>query len=379
MTGGPARRIVISGGNGVVGAGLIGELLARLDPAIEIVCLLRSEQSRLDFLSRFGETRIQTLLCDLSHADSATAAAASLRHAQEAVGVHCAADVAWDKRLDEVLGINVLGSLNFARILTSTSSRLQLVYVSSAYTALEDWTYRNAYEESKASGERELRKAFPGLPIAAFSCSLVIGRRKDGAIHRFHGLYPFIKLMACMGPPFVVGNKACLIDLVPADWVSQELASLVERGLRHTLGEPVVAAAGARRIPVAAMLATIEDRINSFRARYGLPPRPPVTIMPARRWSFLSRSLEKWRPPGLSMRDFRYFDRLLQIYRPYTESDAVQPPRNVVEEAPAPETFLGISVDYWLKAHSDMVLRRMREDKAPWSQMLQNRTAVQPS
>jgi hypothetical protein len=119
------------------------------------------------------------------------------------------------------------------------------------------------------------------------------------------------------------------------------------------------------------MISGIEERINRFRLAHALPPRLPLLIMPSRRWAFLKRSLEKWQPEGLSMRDFRYFDRLLQVYKPYTESDTVQAPCNLVEEAPGPETFLGSSVDYWLAGHAELVLRRMRDDKSPWSQMLQ--------
>ncbi|RMP44522.1 Fatty acid desaturase, partial [Pseudomonas amygdali pv. lachrymans] len=58
-----------------------------------------------------------------------------------------------------------------------------------------------------------------------------------------------------------------------------------------------------------------------------------------------------WRPEGISTRDFRYFERLLQIYGVYAESDLVRPPLNVRHPAPSAEIFLPRAVDYWL-AHA---------------------------
>jgi nucleoside-diphosphate-sugar epimerase len=364
---GPARRVLISGATGVVGAALVGELLSRLPGEIEIVCLSRSHASLDELLAELGPgaERVRAACCDLSSGEGMDEAAAGLARAQITVGVHCAADVAWDKPLAEVHDLNVSGSVRFTELLTATSEDPRLIYVSSAYTAPDDWHYRNAYEESKAAGEREVRARFPAMPNATFSCSLVIGRQSDGAIRRFHGLYPLIKLMALMRPPFLVGDATCLIDLVPVDWVGAELAAHTCRALAQASTAPVTAAAGPRRISTGSMISCIEQRINRFRARHGLDDVPPLVFLPYRRWAFLRRSLERWQPAELPVRDFRYFERLLQIYRPYAESATVLPPRNVRREAPEAMPILAKAVDYWLDRNERLVLARAQDDRAP--------------
>lgn len=364
----PQRRVLLSGAAGVVGAALVGELLAALAADVEIACLVRNRESLDGLLDQLGPgaaERIRPVFCDLTRDQDIGAAAAALPHTQITVGVHCAADVAWDKALADVYELNVRGSVRFAELVVAGAADPRFIYVSSAYTSAEDWQYRNAYEESKAAGEREVRTRFPALPTATFSCSLVIGRRSDGAIRRFHGLYPLIKMMALMRPPFLVGKASCLIDLVPVDWVAAELAALTCRALAQPVTELVTAAAGSRRITAEAMVECIEQQINGFRRAHGLGETQRLIFLPHRRWDFLRRSLERWQPAELPMRDFRYFERLLHIYRPYTESATVLPPENIQHDAPQPRPVLAKAVAYWLARNERVVLARMQDERTP--------------
>jgi Male sterility protein len=227
-----------------------------------------------------------------------------------------------------------------------------------------DWHYRNGYEESKAAGERSIRERFPEMPIATFSCSLVVRRSLDGAISRFHGIYPLIKLMALMTPPFLVGRPDCLIDIVPSDWVARELATQTLQFLGGGATRGVVAAAGPERLRMDRMVAVIEDRINRFRDAAGFPPAPGMTFLPYRRWSFLRRSLEKWQPKELPVNNFRYFERLLDVYKPYTESDIVLPPCNVAGSPPDPGSALSASVDFCLARNAHVVSSRLKRESS---------------
>jgi nucleoside-diphosphate-sugar epimerase len=367
MTTSPVRRIIISGGTGVVGAALIKELLPQLPEDVEVVCLVRSQRSleRLsDLFDRDVMRRIRPLPCDLTEDIDIDHIRSTLPEANTAVGVHCAADVSWDKEMAEVENLNIRGSIRFVRLVGATTRDPRLIYVSSAYTSTEGWEYRNAYERSKATAERELRRQFPELPTATFSCSLVIGRVSDGAIQRYHGLYPLIKMLALMPPPFLVGNSSCLIDLVPIDWVATELAALTRCTLAKPVTDPVTASAGKRRMSIGQMLDCIVGRINRFRNHHGFAEMSRPDFIPYRRWRFLQRSLQRWQPANLPAREFRYLERLLAVYQPYTEQAPVLPPRNTTGEAPEPEPVLEKSVDFWLGQHERILIRRLADGRS---------------
>lgn len=353
-------KILISGASGTVGIPLVASLLAQ-DAQLGLVCLVRSGRARAalqEVLAPVQCRRIEFIDADLSDDASVAAAQAALVRGDEpVVGVHLAADVSWDKHCDEMKQLNVQGTLNFARLLLALSAQPQLVYVSTAYTQVQDWDYRNGYEESKALAERTLRERFgPQMPISTFSCSLVVGDSRTGEIARFNGLYPLIKFLAAFNPPFLVGNKDGLLDIVPVDWVVAQLQATVLRCARQGAPTETVASAGAHRVRYEAAVRVIEARIALAREAAGLAPLPPVPILRDRQWGFLQRALAAWQPPGISRSDFRYFERLLRVYGTYASSDRVRAPLNVSEPAPDPRQFLPQVVDHWL-ASNPRVLR----------------------
>ncbi|WAC71669.1 SDR family oxidoreductase [Roseateles sp. SL47] len=351
-------KLLLSGATGTLGVPLVQSLLTA-HPELRIHAVLRSERAWLALQETLPPTlqaRVRPLRVDLSDAAN-VAALAEVLHATERdsapmTGLHLAADVSWDKPCEDMVQVNVEGSRNFCRLLCALSSQPRMLYVSTAYTRMHDWPYRNGYEESKALAERTIRAAFGShMPMATFSCSLVVGDSRDGQIARFNGLYPLIKFLALFHPPFLVGHRDGLLDIVPVDWVVRELAALVEDLHAGRAPDEVVAAAGATRIRYEAVVRLIEARLSHHRAQHGLPPVPEVPILRDRQWSFLKRSLAAWQPPGLSSGDFRYFERLLQVYGTYASSDRVRAPLNVRTPAPDPQDFLGRTVDYWISRH----------------------------
>ncbi|RQP21744.1 SDR family oxidoreductase [Piscinibacter terrae] len=347
-------NVLLSGATGTLGVPLVRALLAA-HPALRITCVLRSGkslQALRESLEPAMHGRIVPLLADLADTGGVEAAAAALQPGGAMIGVHLAADVSWDKPCDEMVQVNVEGSRNFCRLLHAASIAPQLIYVSTAYTQTHGWTYRNGYEESKALAEISLRKEFGArMPISTFSCSLVVGDSRTGEIARFNGLYPLIKFMAAFNPPFLVGNKDGLLDIVPVDWVVHELAGLVE--WLSSGGEPteVVASAGNTRIRYEAAVRLIERQLSLARGEQGQPSAPPVPILRDRQWGFLKRSLAAWQPPGISASDFRYFERLLQVYGTYASSDRVRAPLNVRTPAPDPHDYLPKAIAHWVDRH----------------------------
>lgn len=348
-------KVLLSGASGTVGIPLVAALLAH-DPDVRLTCVLRSQKARdalVQTLTPAQRERVGFIEADLSDGAGVDVAAGLLTMDDTpTVGVHLAADVSWDKSCEEMQQLNVQGTRNFARLLQAASARPHMVYVSTAYTQTHDWDYRNGYEESKAMAERSLREEFGArLPISTFSCSLVVGDSRTGEIARFNGLYPLIKFLAAFNPPFLVGNKDGLLDIVPVDWVVAELHAMVLRCAADDTPCECVASAGAHRVRYETAVRLIEERIALARRRHGLPELAPVPILRDRQWGFLKRALAAWQPPGISRSDFRYFERLLRVYGTYASSDRVRAPLHVGTPSPDPMAFLPGVVDHWIAHH----------------------------
>lgn len=350
------ETLIVTGASGALGQRFVGDWL-HAHPDGRAIVLVRSEAAARACEAAWPPARRGAVVFvqgDLLDAASMREAADSLAPVGRAVAVHLAADVAWHKSFDEMREMNVEGTLRFAGFVERVAREPHFVYVSTAFTRLHDWVYRNGYEESKAAGERALRERFAAtMPISLFSCSLVVGDSVDGAIGRFHGLYPLIRFIASLAPPFLVGNRDGRMDIVPIDWVASELVQLTLRCAAGAAPSDVVAAGGGARLSYERIVRLIESRLDLARHAAGLPPLAPVPILRMRQWAFLKRSLSTWRPEGISTGDFRYFERLLQIYGVYAESETVRAPLNTTCAAPDGERFLPLAVDYWLAHASD--------------------------
>ena len=365
--------LVISGASGAIGTRLI-HAAAALPANITLVPLFRSVESRNAMLAACPPhlaSRFRPALADITMPETLQTVARTIRDGQPVIGIHAAADVAWDKSFAEVQNVNVNGSLNFSRAIAAASPSPRLIYVSTAYTRAVGWTYRNGYEESKAAAERALRREFQGA-LSVFSCSLVVGCSRTGAIARHNGLYPLLRFMALAAPPFLVGRPEGLLDIVPVDWIADEILGLTRRQIKGDPPQDRVAAAGSHRIRFDQVIRLIEARVNVFRKSLGLGPTDPVPILRVRQWEFLRRALTTWQPPDIPLSDFRYFERLLQIYRDYTESDTVRPPEGIDRPSPAPEAVLPVIVDRWLSDHSELLAAKLRRSHASGKRSTRN-------
>jgi thioester reductase-like protein len=352
-------RILISGATGVLGSQLTKTLLKNLHHN-EIICLYRKTVPRLESFETLATNgnRVKFLPCDLTCKSDVKLTIETLAKNVNTLGIHCAADVSWTKQLNDITPTNVQGSINFCKIIRDISVSPKVIYLSSAYTSTGDWNYRNTYEESKALGELEIKKRFPGIPISVFSCSLVIGHSKTGEIERFHGLYPLIKFATLFDVPFLVGRKSCLIDLVPVDWTVEQLFEMVKRHINGESNQEVVASVGDSRISLSHLIDLIYQQINKYRLETGFPDKPVPPILSYRQWLFLQRSVKIWNVKNLPARKFRYFEGLLNSYKHYIENDAVLPPRNITKQAPNPKTYFNIVADYWFNKNKLSILKR---------------------
>jgi nucleoside-diphosphate-sugar epimerase len=261
--------------------------------------------------------------------------------------VHAAANTSWTMSRHAAIKANVHATRNVAELARATSERAHFLYVSSAYTATEKWDYRNSYEESKAVAERMLRTDFADLTPSVFSCSLVVGHSRTGVISRFHGLYPWLRLMDYYEIQVVPGGRDRRLDIVPVDWVADELAGMIGDLLAG--GEPreVVASAGPAAPLLPDLVRRVSEALNDERRADDRKPLPEISVLGFRQWDFLRRSLDKWDVSGIPMPDTRVLDLAVGTYRPYLEDDRVRQPLGTVLPLPAASTYLEQVVSYW--------------------------------
>jgi hypothetical protein len=268
------------------------------------------------------------------------------------LGIHCAADVSWRKSAAELYAPNVLASLNFCEALRQSNRSARIIYVSTAFTRRDATDFKNGYEETKALAEREVFTHYSDLMPTTFSCSLVTGAGNDGAISRFHGIYPLLKVLSIYNPPAVIGDPRKALDIVPLDWVADELATHA-RALTAGFGysDEVVATAGPAAAPFKEVLGLAENEIEAFRRSRGLAFVRPTSIVSRRQFAFLNRAVKTWDTPGSMTRGMRIWSRLqllLDGYANYLESSQVRPPKNVTRPAPLAVSFMPVVMRYWL-------------------------------
>jgi nucleoside-diphosphate-sugar epimerase len=349
------ERILISGASGVLGSALVRELGELLSPSVELVGVIRRrrDDAALDRLFGPSQRRWRLIVCDLTDEHDLRAAIKSLPAVGRALGVHLAADVAWNKPLAEMIPLNVQGSLNFSRLLRETSRSVHLIYTSTAYSSPAHRVYRNSYEESKALGEAGVRNAFVDLPMTTFSCSLVLGNSRTGEISRFHGVYPLLRYAASFPVPFWVCDDGAELDMVPLDWTVEQLKLLVLGYAARGACPDVVASAGSARLPAREIIAAMYVALNDYRSAQGLQPMQPPPLINSRRWHFLRRSMMAWGKAPTELPSLRYFEHLMESYRCYLSNGPGVPvldPKNVSRPAPDPRTYLHRVFSYWLES-----------------------------
>jgi nucleoside-diphosphate-sugar epimerase len=348
-----ADRILVTGIGGAVGSELAAALataLATRAPSAELVGVFSGERSRDAFLARAPHavvTALRPVICDLTDPVATAAQARELGPARRTVLVHAAANVSWTATAEAARIGNVEATRNtadLARVLGGT----RFVLVSSAYTATTDWDYRNTYEESKAAAERILRAEYAALDPVVFSCGLVVGHSVTGAISRFHGIYPLLGLVERYEPPFLPGDVDGRVDIVPVDWVADELCGLTLRVLTGQAVTDVVAAAGDGAPRLGELVGAVVAALNRARRADRRPELPDMPLVPYRRWDFLRRSVAAWQVTEIRMPNQKFLERLIGVYRPYFENARVRPPQGTATAAPPWRDYLDIVVNRWL-------------------------------
>ncbi len=167
--------------------------------------------------------------------------------------LHCAACVEFAPEARQLnQRVNVEGVNRVLRL--AKAHRAPLVHVSTAYVAglrqgpcmeeelEEGQAHRNAYEQSKVSGEKLVREwaISTGIPAMILRPAIVTGDSRKGIAIRFNTIYEMLRAFDLLGPAIgdqeirIVGNPLTTKNLVPVDYVADLAWELITAGRSGT-------------------------------------------------------------------------------------------------------------------------------------------------
>jgi len=330
-------RVLVTGAGGVLGSELLHQL--RREPGLDVVGVTSRGRPEHGVLAwRMGAQPRPSELA--GHWD---------------VVVHSAASTKWNMTASVAEESNLRPTRALSEVVDEST---HLVHISTAYAgglrgcieSSDPADYRNLYEWSKAACERVVHENWPASTI--FRPPLIIGRRHDGHVSRFSGIYTFLRAASTGLAPALVAAPRGLLDVVPVDDVASRAVELIT-GPRPRVTKTDVIGRGSAALTVGQMLDHTQGALNEVRARHGLAPiaRPPL-IDPGR-WT---RFYLPFAREHLTTRQLRIVE-LLSEFEPYT---SVVEPLAVTAAVPEVASALRAAIRFWAQRHPAVALGRPR-------------------
>ncbi len=257
--------ILLTGATGVVGCEIVREFFRR-DATRSMVVLLRGTarevEKKRSWLLEWGEVpagerhRLEAIGGDMTTAGLGIPPGAPLLRSVTDI-IHAGAVTRFDQTREVAIRNNVTSTSNVFALARSCHRLERIAVISTAHVAgrrcgtiLEDeldcdTQFNNEYERSKAFAEDEARKAMSDLPIAILRLALVVGRRTDGRVAHFSGLYPVLRLFYRGLLAMFPGDAGQLLDVIPSDFASRAVWHLLDRNF--TAGKTYHVCAGRDR------------------------------------------------------------------------------------------------------------------------------------
>lgn len=328
-----SRRVLVTGGSGVVGSALLRALagrhrvvaLRRLRPAGPCDTWVAGDVSK----PRLGlDAAVYRRLCRDTD-----------------VVVHSAAVTSFSHRADHD-GVNVTGTREILRFAGDAGAAV--VAVSTAFVAegMSSLDEPSGYEESKRKAERLVRDA-PG-PAVIVRPSIVAGDSRTGAIGELQGLHSVLAGLMLGQVPVLPGERAGLIDFVPSDRVAAVLAGIVGTD-PATWPDTVWVTQGAGALTNAGLVETVQ----AFAACQGII-LDPVKFMPYERIERLFLPVFLPALPARERRDFRallLFARYININRAFPSMPDTDARRLGLGPAPGPAEVLERNLAFLWDTH----------------------------
>jgi nucleoside-diphosphate-sugar epimerase len=349
--------VVLTGASGAIGRRVLEEL-QRL-PLRQIFAVFSRRASLERFVAKSKlASNVTPLVADLR----SDAALPVLRQALETCGptafVHAAADVSWTRSMSAISDLNVGGARRIAALAAEHGAgRNSLIMFSTAYAHRPTGVFLNAYEESKALAEKVVLDTFKGrVQIGVVRPSLVVGASMTGEIGRYNGLYPLVRVIAFGDLPCIVGDPEYAVDLIPVDWVANEVSALLER--LEDAPDPifVTLAAGDDSISLRDLVGLIRLRVERKFADWGAPVPPAVGVIRRRQFDFLLRAAPTWDLEQRFEQVSRISD-LMSGYLGHTHEAARLTCENVSTSRPRRADYLPQSIDFWLSDNRDRLMK----------------------
>lgn len=137
--------------------------------------------------------------------------------------------------------VNVEGTINVNRFVSSLRSLKHYHYVSTCYVAgkrtgvirenelRHNAGFRNHYEETKYLAELEVKALKSELPITIHRPAVVCGDSRTGETAKYDGIYYLIRYLLkwpSVLSAFNIGNSEVTLNLVPVDFVVEAMSAL---------------------------------------------------------------------------------------------------------------------------------------------------------
>lgn len=162
--------------------------------------------------------------------------------------VHCAADIRFNRSIEEARAVNTVGTRTMLSLAREARRLNRFAHVSTTYVMGRDQGelpecqyynssgFINTYEQAKYEAECEVFAAMPSIPAAVFRLSSVAGTQTN----YFHQA---LRLIPRNPFPLMPGVADCRIDLISEAWAAATLSCLFDRhfkagGVYHVCAGP---------------------------------------------------------------------------------------------------------------------------------------------
>jgi len=257
------RRILLTGGSGVIGRALLERLVAA---GHDVTCLVHR--------TPVAGPGVRSVAGDVTEPDLGLEPAVYRWVAGHVdVVVHSAAVTDFHRRDGSLEHTNVGGTAQVVAL--ARRAGVPLVHLSSAYLHARPEGERGAtsarYAASKRAGEDVVRDG--GVPHTIVRPSIVIGDSVTGEVAAFQGLYLVVAAILDGLVPVIPFDATWPVDCLPADVVADAIATVVERDV---VGRELWVTAG----PEALRLGRAVELTLEEAARIGVDLDPPRFVPP---------------------------------------------------------------------------------------------------
>jgi nucleoside-diphosphate-sugar epimerase len=257
-----SSALLVTGATGLVGRGVVGRLLAA-DPARRVYALARDARRLAAVANADGwGARVIPVVGDVTVPGLGIDAAARARLARDVGAVlHCAADTAFSRPLDDARRTNTDGTRHLLDLVADWATAPRFAYVSTAFVAgrmtgvvtetahdgAAGWV--NGYEQSKWEAEALVRAHATDWVV--LRSSTIVGDR-DGTVRQINAVHRALRVYHAGLAAMLPWAPGAALDLVPGDWLCDAVAHLALRD--ESRGGTFHLCAGAGALPVDEML-----------------------------------------------------------------------------------------------------------------------------